>query len=143
MSGFVHLRSQWLYPALVVLVGWALLAAYALTAYLQRVPRLEGPRRGISMMEWVELDEMRVRVAHVEFGERRYLKLKLIPDRAARHREGMPTAYVSRASRWFHRLRGKTIPWNGDGVPVVGSAARVEEWPDVDVWIVGPLVFVD
>jgi len=143
MSGIAHLRSQWFYPALIVIVGWALMAAYAVTAYLQRVPRLEGPRTAIAMLEWVELDEMRLRVAHVRFGQRRHLNLQLIPDRNAREREGMPSAFVSRNSRWFHRLAGKTIPWNGDDVPVVGSAARVEGWPDVDVWIVGPLVFFD
>ncbi|MBK7929372.1 MAG: hypothetical protein IPJ98_18395 [Bryobacterales bacterium] len=135
MSGGAHRRSQWLYPALVVLVGWTLMAAYAVTAYLERVPRLAAPRTGISMIEWVELDEMRLRVAHVWT---RHLKLQLIPRR---HAGGQPRP--SRTSRWFHRLRGKTIPWNGDDVPVAGWAARVEEWPDVDVWIVGPLVFSD
>jgi hypothetical protein len=143
MSRVAQLRSQLLYPALVVIVGWAGMVSYEVQAYLRRVPELGAPRTGVSMMDWIELDGMRLRVAQVQFGQRRHLKLELVPDRGATDRVGLPSAFVSRTSRWFHAMRGRTVPWNGDDVPVAGWAVQVEEWPDVDVWIVGPLVFYD
>lgn len=95
------------------------------------------------MMDWVDIDGMPLRVAHVPDTHGLSFRIQVIHVGEERPNQWRPLAYVTRTSRWFHAMRGRTVPWNGDDVPVAGWAVQVEEWPDVDVWIVGPLVFTD
>ncbi|MEP7363971.1 MAG: hypothetical protein ABI972_12005 [Acidobacteriota bacterium] len=132
-------RRIWICAAVVTVVGWALLTAYAIHAYLYRTPEWHKSPSGDSPVRasrlWVTFRGARVQAAL------RQQELQL--DHRARPSDGIElgnihSGYIAFLSTGFNVTQPSArefVVWGKERVPIVGTMRRISGWEDVDVWI--------